>query len=324
MSPRDKQQLYHSLAQLIRVGVTFPAALDKLAKTAKGPARRTVKWIRQGLDSGKTVAEACASSGLSGTEIAVLTAVEHAGSLDRGLEQLSRHFGAVATARGRVMAKLAYPIFVLLLAVVLLNLPTLVREGAEAYLRATLPVILGTVASVVAIYIGGKIIGKLAASSALVDALVRTVPLIGGMQSAFAMARFCLVYELQLGASINVMNALEASGEASRSGLVRRAIRKIVPQVRAGNQAGPLLAESGAFEPHVADGIMVGEETGSLSNELRRLAETESERAFGRLEAMAEWLPRLFYVGVLLYTGWLIVNVFREYLKTITSLLDQM
>jgi type IV pilus assembly protein PilC len=324
MSPRAKQQLYHSLAQLLRVGVTFPQALEKLGKTARGPVRQTVVRIRTGLERGQTVAEACVSADLGSTEAAVLTAVEHAGSLDRGLEQLAAHFGAVAHARGKILSKLAYPIFVLVLGVLLLNLPVIVKSGVPAYLNATVPFLAGLVVFIILVVLIGKFLAVMSAVDPFIDRLVRLIPVIGGMQSAFAMARFCMAYELQLGAGINVMNALEASAFASRSGLVRHAVSRVLPGVRGGNQAGPLLAEHRSFPPEVAEAIIVGEETGSLSSELRRLSETQSERAFRRLETLADWLPRLFYLGVLLYTGWMIIQVYREYLKGITSLLDGM
>lgn len=322
MSPRVKAQLYHSLAQLIRAGITFPRALEKLSKTASGSARRTVERIRRGLDRGLTVAEACAEAEVGATEAAVLTAVERAGFLDRGLEELARHFTAIASARGKVLSKLAYPAFVLVLGIVLLNLPALVREGSDAYLRATVPLIAAIVAGAIAFGLLCQFLAVLAAASPLVDALVRAIPLVGGTRRAFAMSRFCMAYELQLGAGINVLDALAAAGLASRSGLVRSAVSRALPKVRAGEQVGPLLAESGAFDSEVAEGIIVAEESGTHGSSLRRLAEAQAERAYGRLEALAEWLPRLVYVFVLGYVGWQIVSVYRVYLGQLRSIID--
>lgn len=318
MSPRAKAHFYHSLAQLLRAGITFPRALEKLGNTSGGIAAR----IRRGLDRGLTVAEACAAANLGGTEAAVLTAVERAGFLDRGLEDLARHFTAVAAARGKILAKLAYPVFVLVLGVLLLNLPVLVRQDSDAYLRATVPLLAGVAAAAVVLWIACKLLAAIGAVNAPVDALLRLIPLAGGTRRAFAMTRFCTAYELQLGAGINVLDALAASALASRSGLVRAAVSRVLPEVRAGAQVGPLLAESGAFDPEVAEGIVVAEESGTHSTSLRRLAESQAGRAYGRLEALAEWLPRLVYLFVLGYVGWQIVRVYRDYLGQIQSLIE--
>jgi type IV pilus assembly protein PilC len=326
MSPRAKQQLYHSLAQLLRAGLTFPRALEKLSTTTHGATRQASARIRRSLQAGKTVAEACADARpmIGAMEAAVLTAVERAGSLDRGLEQLSAHFAAIASARGKIFAKLAYPVFVLVLGVLLLNLPMIVQQGRDAYLRTTLMLLGGFALAVVALVLSRNFVAALATFSATADSFVRALPLIGGMQRAFAMSRFCLAYDLQLAAGINTLNALESAASASRSGLVRSAIARLIPKIRTGAQVGPLLAQTSAFDPEVAQGIIVGEESGSLDKELRRLAEDQSERAFARLNALAEWLPRLVYIGVLGYVGYSIIRVYQNYLGQIRSLIDGM
>ena len=98
LSLRQKQSFYHSLAQLIRSGVPFPKALDKLAGTTRGSARRLLDSTRQALASGRTVGEAFAAqrSEITPLEASVLTAVEKSGQLDHGLRELSDYFGALA------------------------------------------------------------------------------------------------------------------------------------------------------------------------------------------------------------------------------------
>jgi type II secretory pathway component PulF len=324
MSPRAKQQLYHSLAQLLRAGIPFPKALEKLNATARGPTRHAIARIRRELAAGRTVAEACAEAQpmIGAMEAAVLTAVERAGSLDRGLEQLAEYFEALTTARGTMLAKSAYPVFILVLGVLLLNVTKLISESTTAYLRATLGVLGGVAAGIWLLYILWKLIAGMATFSPLADGFVRLLPVIGGMQRAFAMSRFCLAYDLQLEAGINTIDALSSAAMASRSGLVRRAIRAVLPEVLGGAQVGPLLAVSQAFDPAVVQGIMVGEESGQLDRELQRLAMEQRVKAFKRLEALADWLPRLLYLGILLYLGWKIISFYQGYLGQVQSLID--
>ncbi len=322
MSPRVKAQLYHSLAQLLRAGITFPRALEKLSKTARGSARGTIAHIHRGLERGKTVGEACSAAGVGGMEAAVLAAVERAGFLDRGLEELSRHFEAVASARGKVIAKLAYPVFILVLGVFLLNLPLLVRQDSDAYLRATVPLIAAAAACGMAFFILCKFLAAMAAYDSIIDGLLRMIPLIGGTRRAFAMSRFCMAYELQLGAGINVLGALQAAAVSSRSGMVRSVVTKALPKVRTGEQPGPLLGRGSAFDPEVVEGIVVAEDSGSLGSSLRRLSETQAEKAYRRLDALSEWIPRLIYVAVLIYVGWQIVRVYRDYFEQLKPLIE--
>jgi type II secretory pathway component PulF len=325
MSPRAKQQLYHSLAQLLRAGIPFPKALEKLNATARGTTRTVIARIRRELAAGRTVSEACAEAQpmIGAMEAAVLTAVERAGSLDRGLEQLAEYFEALTAARGTMLAKAAYPIFMLVLGVLLLNLPKLINENTAAYLRATLGLLGGVAAGIWLIYVLWKMISAMATFSPLADGFIRLLPMIGGMQRAFAMSRFCLAYDLQLEAGINTIDALSSSAMASRSGLVRRAVRSVLPEVLGGAQVGPLLAVSQAFDQEVVQGIMVGEESGQLDLQLQRLAAEQRKKAFGRLAALADWLPKLLYLGILLYLGWMIISIYQGYLGQVQSLIDQ-
>jgi type II secretory pathway component PulF len=324
MSPREKQQLYHSLAELLRAGLTFPRALEKLKATVHGSGRQVVAKITHEIQNGRTVAEACAAARpmISAMEGAVLTAVERAGSLDRGLEQLSQHFGAVATARSQVLTRLAYPFFMLGLGILLLNLPKALSQGPASYAR-TVGILFGSILLGLFLFNVARImIANAATFSPGAERFLRFLPLIGGVHRAFAMSRFCLAYDLQLEAGINTLDALKASAEASRSALVRKKVRSILPHVSQGAQVGPLIAEGDAFDPEVTQAIIVGEETGRLDRQLQQLAIEQDQKAFKRLDALAEWAPRLTYLCILLYLGYTIVSVYANYLNTVLSIGD--
>jgi type II secretory pathway component PulF len=131
------------------------------------------------------------------------------------------------------------------------------------------------------------------------------------------MSRFCLAYNLQLEAGINTLDALKASGEASRSALVRSRIKAILPDVAKGAQVGPLLAEGDSFDPEVTQAIIVGEETGRLDRELHEVSVEQDRKAFARLDALAEWGPRLAYLCIVIYIGYTIVSIYANYLNTV-------
>jgi type IV pilus assembly protein PilC len=114
-----------------------------------------------------------------------------------------------------------------------------------------------------------------------------------------------------LDAGINVIDALLTAGRVTRSGLVRAAAENAAPQVRGGAQVGPLLAASGAFPSELTQATIVGEETGSLDDELRRMAKEYRERALTALEVFADWLPKLLYVAIVVVLGWKIIGVFK-------------
>ena len=245
LSLRDKQSLYHSLGQLVRSGIAIPAALDTLARSSRGGLRQLIRRVKDGVGGGLTVGEAFARQrpAVGEMEVGVIAAVERAGKLERGLAQLSDYFGALALARESVLKKCRYPAFVLHLGVFVFGLKTLLFGGGlMPFLRETLGLLALLYGVVLVVALLVPLLRSAGSASASVDALLRLLPLVGGIRRALSTARFCATYEMQLDAGINVIDALQAAQRASQSGLIRATVTRAIPEVRAGAQVGGLLA----------------------------------------------------------------------------------
>lgn len=324
LSLRDKQSLYHSLGQLVRSGIPFPAALDNLARTTRGGMRKLIRRLKEGVGGGLTVGEAFARQrpAVGEMEVGVIAAVERAGRLEHGLAQLSDYFGALAQARAGILKKCAYPAVVLHLGVFVFGLKTLLFGGGlRPFLRETFGLLGLLYAAGIVIALVVPLLRDAGAKSALLDRLLRTLPLVGGIRRALSTARFCATYGMQLDAGINVIDALQAAQRAGQSGLIRAAVARAIPEVRGGAQVGGLLAASGAFPEPMIRSFCVGEQTGELDAELQRLAAEYQAEGLARIETLAEWLPRLLYIAVVINVGYGVVTWYRSYLAQAMSLL---
>jgi type II secretory pathway component PulF len=278
--------------------------------------------LNDAINGGKTIAEAFARErpDISDLEIGVVAAGEKSGRLDSGTAHLAEYFGALATARESLFKKLVYPVFVLHFGVFMLALPKLFFGGGLAsYLRATLGFFALVYGVLIIILLLVPILRDAGSRMAAIDRLLRFLPLLGKTRRAFATARFCATYGMQLDAGINVLDALQAAQRASRSGLVREAVAKALPEVRGGVQVGPLLAASGAFPEPMTRALCIGEQTGELDTELARLAADYQAEGVSRLETATEWLARAFHIAILLYVGYIIVTGYKAYLDKALS-----
>jgi type II secretory pathway component PulF len=282
--------------------------------------------LNSAVAGGLTVGEAFAAQrpAVSELEAGIVSAVERAGRLDRGLAQLAEYFGALDAARAGVIRKIAYPVFVLHFGILVLGVPTLMASGLRAYVRETGFILALFYGVAIVIGLAVPLLRDLGSISARVDALLRMIPLIGGIRRDFAVARFCATYEMQLGASVNVMDGLAAAARASRSAMIAAAVKRALPEVRGGAQVGPLLALSQAFPQPMIQSFSVGEETGRLGEELDRLATDHQAAAITKLDTLAEWLPKLIYLAVCLYLGYRIVTWYGGYLQQVEDLTKQM
>ena len=222
-------------------------------------------------------------------------------------------------------SRMAYPLFVLHFAFVALSLPLIFAPdgGMEAFLR-----VLGMAVGGLwlAIFGGGAIIRALHAAAGRtvpLDRLLRAIPVFGKLRRAFALSRFCTAYHLQLEAGVNVLGSLETAGSASGSAILREAVVRGMPAVRAGGKVGAALADTGAFPEPFIRAFTVGEETGELDLELHRIGETYRGAAMKRLETIAEWVPRLLYIAILCYIGWRIVGFYAGRMRDMQDMLKE-
>jgi type II secretory pathway component PulF len=324
LSLREKQTLYYSLAALVRSGVPFPTALDKLILTTHRGTRRFLESTRRLLGEGRTVGDALAaqSATVSPLEIAILSAVERSGHLDRGFSELSQYFGALHAARQSIIRQCIYPFFLLHLAIFALNLLTYFTRGPQYYWRAVGTALFFFYGAGIIVALAIPLLRDFGAGNASFDRLLNIFPLVGTIRRSFALSRFCTVFGLQLDAGVNVIDSVHNAGQSSRSGLVRSAVDSALPVIRGGSPVGPLLASSGAFPTDLAQAVIVGEETGSLDEELRRLSAEFRQKAMTALDILAEWLPKIIYFGTVIYIGWGIISFYLSYFAQLKAMTE--
>ena len=323
LPPRDNQTFYHSLAQLVRSGVDLPGALAKLQTATRGRRRSLLRGLQSALRDGHTIGEAFAGQPLvSPLEAQVVAASAAGGRLETGFERLAEYYGAAADAAATLRKRLAYPVYVLHFSVFAMAAPKLFTAGADAFLKETVS-ILGSIYALAALaWILWTCLRDAGSTGALTDKLLRALPLVGKTRRHFAVARFCMIYELQLGAGINVLDALNTAGKASRSGWILNVVAGILPKVRAGSQVGPLLAASGAFPEDVTRGIMMGEDLGRLDQELQRLAATAQAEGLSSLKSASFWIYQMLYLATLLSVAYRIIQGFQQNIGQSLKLLD--
>ncbi|MEO6787719.1 MAG: type II secretion system F family protein [Chthoniobacteraceae bacterium] len=315
------------MSRLLHSGTPLPKAIEKLGHLSSGQARASLAKVKGALDSGRTVGEAMPAGTplISPLEACVFVASDRAGRLDAGLEQASRYYAALAEARTRMRSRLAYPVFVVHFALLILPLPLVFAPdgGLVSYFKAVGTAIGGLWLCVFLIAALVRALVSAATKHLVFDRLLSMVPLFGKLRRSFALSRFCSAYHMQLNAGVNVLASLETSAAASGSAILRDAVLRALPTVRSGNQVGPALAATRAFPKTFVRAFTVGEETGELDHELQRLGADYQTTALRRLETVAEWMPKIFYIAVLFYFGWQIIRFYIGRMQEIQSVMDK-
>lgn len=322
---RQKSSLYRELGQLLHSGKPFPASIQLLHTATQGPVHNLTGMLKASVEGGASVGEAFAAQypAVSHLEASIIGAGARSGRLDQGCAYLSEYYAGLDAARKSVIRQLLYPAFLLHFAVLINGIPQLlVTQNGMAYLK-------GSLGLLIVIYLCCFVVWMLASMVLFegtrrtgVDRFLRMIPVYGKMRRSFALARFCSTYDMYLSSGVNVMDSLESAGRTSQSALVREVVNKAVPLVRAGAQVGPLLAGSDAFTPDMVRTVLVGEETGNLDEELKRMAGEFQAEGMSLLNLLGGIFAKGIYFMIIAYVAYRIISSYLNYFNGIDKMLQ--
>ncbi len=308
---RDKlgrQELALFTRQLATLAEVAPLeeALRTLTRQSEAEsARAVIGDIHAGLLEGRRLADAMARQPASFPPLyrAMVAAGETTGSLTVILARLAELLERQAEVRGKLIAALAYPI---VLAVVAMGVVTalmifVVPRVVEQFndVGQQLPFLTRAVIAIssfaanwwwlVALLIAAAIFGWVTAMrrpafKASVDARLLRLPLFGRLLRDLYAARFARTLSTMVSSRLPLVEGLRLTIPTIRNSALAGATAGIVDQVRAGGSLSAALRDAGVFPPLLVYMTASGESAGRLEQMLERAADY-LEREFDRFTA---------------------------------------
>lgn len=302
---RARAEFFRELGQLNRSGISLPQAL---AFSAGGSAGGMARVVAAGLENG--VAAAFRSAGFPSGDCAALEAGEYSGRLGEVFGRLALHYEQLADARKKVIARSLYPLLILHLTPALLLIPRAVMAGDPWNW------VVGMVGYLGCFYVGAACVWaawKLAriayARSVSGCALIGAIPVLGGWLDVWSAARFAGVFSLVVGAGGSPLKALGLAGDACGNRHLADSAERARVAVRGGMALAAAFVGGARIRPEIERALRVGDHAGRLEEEAARASEVLQTAALAMLEQVAEWVPKLLYIGVTLWTGWMILSM---------------
>jgi len=297
------------LATLVGAGLPIDEALGALVEQADSPRQRTLAaGLRARVMEGAALAQAMAEfpHAFPETYRATVAAGEQSGRLDTVLERLADHVEARDALAQKVLAALAYPLLLALVAIAVvagllawvvpqivdvfqnlgqsLPLVTRVLIGLSDFVRAWGWVLLGIVVA-----------GVFAARQALRSdslrrrwhAVLLRLPLVGRLVRAANAAGALGTLALLSGSAVPLLDALGVAASVVTNLPMRDALRHAAVRVREGSAFSRALAESGRFPPVALRLIASGERSGELPRMLDEAARQQQRELDRWLAAMS-------------------------------------
>ncbi|MFJ8043965.1 type II secretion system F family protein [Kitasatospora sp. NPDC096147] len=301
------------MAAFVKAGVPVLDALEIIRAETKD--RKLAEVLADVMDSlrfgeGFAAAMAAHRRALPPFYVAVLHSAEATGELDVVMAQLARYIERDVEARRSVRSALTYPSLVMVLAVAVvvilvvfvlprfeaffasfdaeLPLPTRMLLGFTDFVTAWYPVIVGALAGLVVAVAAGL---RTEPVRALRDRLLLAVPVLGDVVRFLVIERFCRILTSMIKAGVPVPEALTLAGAGADNLVYERSVATARTEVLEGGGISRPIARTGLFPGAVTQMMRVGEETGTLDEQLENVSdfyEKELQHRIKRLTGLFE------------------------------------
>ena len=305
LSSKELSLFTRQLATLAEVA-PLEEALRTLSRQSEAEsARNIVSDVHAGLLEGRRLADAMARQPASFPPLyrAMVAAGETTGSLTTILARLADLLERQAEVRGKLIAALAYPIVLAVVAIgvvaalMIFVVPRVVEQFTDV--GQQLPFLTRAVIAIssfaanwwwlIALLLAAASFGWVAAMrrpafKARVDARLLRLPLFGRLLRDLYAARFARTLATMVSSRLPLVDGLRLTLPTIRNAALASATAAIVDQVRAGGSLSAALRDAGVFPPLLVYMTASGESAGRLEVMLERAADY-LEREFDRFTA---------------------------------------
>jgi type IV pilus assembly protein PilC len=343
ISTKKMVPVCRQLASSYHAGIPIIRSFELLAQEQRDPKiRRVLLSMREDLKRGDTLAVATRQQSRYLPEffIQLMAAGEQSGTLDTMLKDLGDYFEDRLTIQRSVVRALVYPSIQLTLAWFLGTfafrmigaLSDFIKEvfsnggGSQfdfetfltdyAWFQGKAMLVLGVIiaASVVLSRMGlfGYVWGAIATHLWPISTVTRK----------FALARFFRSMALLIASGMRIDRCIENSANTTANPYIQKDLMQATPIVQDGGTLVQGFTLSRYLTPTAREMLLVGEESGNLEEQLRKVSEYHLEEANMATKIAVRMLGIAMVIGVAFLVGFLIIKFWTEYYGTMLNSLS--
>jgi type IV pilus assembly protein PilC len=309
------------LSAFVRAGIPLIEALEVIEEEADDKTlRMVIQGVRESLITGETFSEALRpyETLFPKFYVDMVRAAELTGSLDDVLSELSGYIKRDLEARNKIKSALVYPLVILVMAIGTVTvLATFVLPRFRDFFagfNATLPLptrMLIKFTDFVSndwIYIVAALVLLVAIPMVLVrtrrgrrakDQLILRIPVLGQVMLFAIVERFCRLLATMMQAGVPLPEAMGVLGDATKNVVFQEGLADVHGAMMRGEGLARPMSETKLFPGAVIQMIKVGENTGTLNEQLG----VGSDYYGQELEYKIERLTSLFEPAVIIFMG---------------------
>lgn len=334
----DISAFSRQLSTMIKTGLSFVQALELIASSQINPRmQQLMLTLQQDVKAGLTCAEALRQHPklFNALVCNIVAAGEESGTLGVMLTKIALHLENMERIKQRIKKTLAYPLTVMLMAsFVTVGLLVCVVPQFESLFRsfgaelpfATLCVIHSS-QFMQAHWIGILIIMYLHIAGfryahrywprfiRLMDKLMLSTPIFGSILQKMIIARFASALSITHAAGLPLVEALKWVAVATSNTLYTEGIHHIRLMISQGERLQSAMRDTGLFPEFVIHMVSLGEESGTMDDMLRHVANYYEDTVDHTIHTLSSILEPLIMALLGIIIGGLIVAMYFPILK---------
>lgn len=320
---------------ILRAGIPIARTVHLIAdKTTNKPLKKILMKTAEDVEAGRSLAASFAEHGarlLPTTFIETIRAGEESGNLDRSFESMYRHYDKQTKMRGKVKGAMAYPMFVLVIAVAVVVVlmvkvvPTFTSifdsYGSELPAITRLLIAISNffrkytiwMAAVFALlFIAFKLYGNTEKGRLNLARIQLRLPVLGNIALLNAASQFANTMTTMLGSGLPMTKAISITAGVMDNYYIGSEVGKLTGRLEEGHALGASMRDSGCMPDILVDMVAVGEETGEMEKTLDTIAlyyDAELEMAIAAALAKLEPTILVFLAGI---AGFIVIAIYMS------------
>ena len=341
IKPKSLQIFSRQFATMIDAGLSVVSALVILEEQTEDKYLAVViRELRADVEGGLLLSQAMGRHPkiFSRLYIAMVEAGEAAGILDAVLDRVAFQIEKETAIKRRVKGAMIYPTMVLIFATLVLigmlmflvpvfvkifedlggQLPTLTQwvVNVSDFLRGNYYFVFPSLA---ALFFGLRKAKRTEKGRQVWDQIKLKVPMkIGAVVLKVTMARFSRTLSTLIAAGVDIIKALEITGQTAGNWVVEEALADVRMKVQEGIPIAQPLAENPIFPPMVSHMIKIGEETGELEKMLSKVADFYEDEVDSSISSLTSIIEPLMMIGVGMMVGVIIISMYLPMFKMLS------
>jgi type IV pilus assembly protein PilC len=151
------------------------------------------------------------------------------------------------------------------------------------------------------------------------DRLKLKIPMkIGDVVLKVTMARFSRTLSTLVAAGVDIIKALEITGQTAGNWVVEEALAGVRAKVHQGVPIAQPLIENDVFPPMVSQMVKIGEETGELEKMLSKIADFYEDEVDSSISTLTSIIEPLMMIMVGAMVGVIVISMYLPMFKMLT------